>query len=756
MKALNPKGIFDHESEELVYHKFEQHLITEEGFIFCHYPTTNYQGKELNPDIIILSRKFGVVIIEIKGYQLSQIEGFNGGSWKLNFKGERKSESPVSQANYYRKCFVENIKKHQISDRFADDSFTYNQVRTFVALPLIEQFKWDQSFGAHTNLPKGNILFHQEIYNSSALVEKLSNKTSENLTTKEFNKLYAIITNSDVIKKQNIVRRSGSQNAESLNEIDDLETRWDLTQLDAATTLPNGPQRIRGLAGSGKTIVLAQKAAQIHYDNPNWNILYTFYSRSLYQLVQEKITIFYQRLTDGDNPNWNKLSLLHGWGSYLKKNGVYAKVCSENQAQFYDIDHAKEKFIRGDGGYLFAKCCQELINEKGSIIAPIFDCSIIDEGQDFYTYYYQLIYLLTKEPKRIYWAYDEFQNIGNIKIPGSDKLFGNDENGEPRVPNLLGDYQNGIPKDIPLKSTYRNQRQITNAAIAIGLGLYRAGGAIQFNFAVDAWLDWGFTVQSTHDEGLMKKGDEVILFREADEFNTSVESMANTNLVSTNKFGSTDDEISWITCEISKLLNEGFIHSDIQVLSVHDHNSFLRRVKESLSNSNIDCHVAGHEDPSVFSKPNSIPISNIYRAKGNESNVVFVCHVGVLDDTRNTDSIIENRNKLFTAMTRAKVFLKISGSANQSFIDSLFTEINCAISDPGKLSFVAPDPKLIQRTVDAYTFEKKTQEERMIAEKLEDILLSMGDAETEFGSMDLRGLLSPEAYAILEKKSKTN
>lgn len=44
----------------------------------------------------------------------------------------------------------------------------------------------------------------------------------------------------------------------------------------AAFEIPEGPQRIRGLAGSGKTIVLALKAAYLHTQYPDMKIAVTF------------------------------------------------------------------------------------------------------------------------------------------------------------------------------------------------------------------------------------------------------------------------------------------------------------------------------------------------------------------------------------------------------------------------------------------------------------------------------------------------
>jgi len=74
-----------------------------------------------------------------------------------------------------------------------------------------------------------------------------------------------------------------------------------------------GPQRIRGLAGSGKTVILAMKAAQTHLKHPNANIVFTFSTKSLLEHVKRLITRFYRQFDDRD-PNWEKIKVMHAWG----------------------------------------------------------------------------------------------------------------------------------------------------------------------------------------------------------------------------------------------------------------------------------------------------------------------------------------------------------------------------------------------------------------------------------------------------------
>jgi superfamily I DNA and RNA helicase len=118
-------------------------------------------------------------------------------------------------------------------------------------------------------------------------------------------------------KKRTKVKRADSRGA-ILKRIEASISNLDYWQKRAALETPEGPQRIRGLAGSGKTIVLAMKAAALHAQNPDWDIAVTFFTRALHQQFKDLITRFsfeYQR----DEPDWQKLRILHSWGARTRE-----------------------------------------------------------------------------------------------------------------------------------------------------------------------------------------------------------------------------------------------------------------------------------------------------------------------------------------------------------------------------------------------------------------------------------------------------
>lgn len=98
-----------------------------------------------------------------------------------------------------------------------------------------------------------------------------------------------------------------------LSKLEEVIANFDERQRVVAMTAMRCPQRIRGLAGTGKTVILAMKAALAHANDPNANILITYYTRSLKDNIERLITRFYRHFSDGA-PNWDRVHIRHGWG----------------------------------------------------------------------------------------------------------------------------------------------------------------------------------------------------------------------------------------------------------------------------------------------------------------------------------------------------------------------------------------------------------------------------------------------------------
>lgn len=79
-------------------------------------------------------------------------------------------------------------------------------------------------------------------------------------------------------RKKRDIKKEDSRGAK-LKNLEDSIANLDNLQGRAVIETVKGVQRIRGLAGSGKTIVLALKAAYLHAQHPDWKIAVTFNTR---------------------------------------------------------------------------------------------------------------------------------------------------------------------------------------------------------------------------------------------------------------------------------------------------------------------------------------------------------------------------------------------------------------------------------------------------------------------------------------------
>jgi superfamily I DNA and RNA helicase len=101
---------------------------------------------------------------------------------------------------------------------------------------------------------------------------------------------------------------------------------------------------------------------------------------------------------------------------------------------------------------------------------------------------------------------------------------------------------------------------------------------------------------------------------------------------------------------------------DILVISLDDRyaRKYFDNLSGLLSRLNIRTYdlMSAPSISTAFSLKNHITLSTVYRAKGNEAGRVYV--IGVDSAFMLKDSI-SSRNKIFTALTRAKGWLTVSG-----------------------------------------------------------------------------------------------
>jgi len=492
--------------------------------------------------------------------------------------------------------------------------------------------------------------------NIDEIIQKLNSENSD-----YYNKLISALQNVSTIrkgKKRREISDTSSKGAR-LQALEDSIANLDNRQSRAVIETVRGVQRIRGLAGSGKTIVLALKAAYLHAQHPEWKIAITFNTRSLKGQLKQLINTFYIEQTK-EEPNWEKLQIIHAWGSSGggQNNGIYYTFCSLNNVPYFDYITARNMYGIKDP---FGEICEKALSEVKNTIVETFDVILVDEAQDFSPSFLRMCYEMLKSPKRLVYAYDELQNLRMQSLPSPEKIFGNLENGTPRV--KFGISKEGEPQqDIILEKCYRNSRPTLVTAHALGFGIYSEFGLIQMFEQNSLWTDIGYEI----DQGELEDGQHVVLKRTSESSPKFLEDHSDIDdLIQFKSFETKEEQDLWVAEQIKINLTQDELRSDDIIIINPDPLTTKKAVgpiRSRLFEQGINSHTAGVDTtPDVFFSQNddSIAFSGIYRAKGNEAAMVYI--VNTESCYNSMHNLAKIRNQLFTAITRSKAWVRILG-----------------------------------------------------------------------------------------------
>jgi len=505
----------------------------------------------------------------------------------------------------------------------------------------------------------------------------------------------------------------------------------DYWQRQAAIESPEGPQRIRGLAGSGKTVVLALKAAYWHTQNPHWNIALTFQSRALYQHIDDLVDRFTFEHSR-DRPDPERMQIVHSWGSQ-DREGMYMLMAEAVGVVPRDFNYAQATYGR-DGA--FAGICRELLEVvKGNNVQQLFDAVLIDEAQDLPPEFFQLVYAFCAEPKRIVWAYDELQRLSEASMPDTADLFGTNEQGEAVV--TLEAVVDGPKRDIVLPRCYRNTPWALAVAHAVGLGVYREGGGlVQHPDEPQLWHDIGYDVRS----GELLPGRGVTLARAPDSYpDYFPELLTPSDAVVVTNLETQAQQDEWIAAQVARNIAEDQLEHDDILLVLPDAYTAKSRATSlgrALARHEVTAHLSGvGTSQDELRRKGSVAMAHIWRAKGNEAAMVYVVDAQKAAERVNQ---VTRRNTLFTAITRSRAWVRICGFGDG--MDSISHEIAETVRRNFQLSFRVPTPEELAEIRYRHRDRGREHEKRVerVNANLEELERQMRESQVELDE------LSPE------------
>jgi len=459
----------------------------------------------------------------------------------------------------------------------------------------------------------------------------------------------------------------------------------DSQQSAAVVETYEGVQRIRGLAGCGKTIVLALKVAYLHARHRDWLIAVTFNTRSLKKQFENLITTFVLEQAN-EEPDWERIRILNAWGAPggTDRTGIYYEFCRDHGVEYLDFGSAKNRF--GSDKAFEGSC--EIALQSVKQFAPKYDAILVDEAQDFAPNFLLLCYEYLKEPKRLVYAYDELQNLGNRSLPPVEEIFGKNADGAARV--VIHPPEEGKPKqDIILDTCYRNSRPVLSTAHALGFGIYRNNGLVQIFENKNLWFDIGYQ----ENDGDIRDGELVTLSRtpksspEFLEKHSPVE-----DLIQFEVFETVEAQTAWLVAEIKRNLTEDeLIPDDIVVINPDPLKTkdAVGEARRTLMQMGINSNLAGVTTiADVFTEPGTVTFTGIFRAKGNEAAMVYVINAQDCFEAFLPRDVARVRNRLFTAITRSKAWVRVLGVGKA--MSALKEEFEKAKQENFSLRFVYP------------------------------------------------------------------
>lgn len=698
---------------------------------YCHE-----QQSRQEIDILIVSRELGLVVIEVKSCRLDQIAQVQGKCWQMqNFY--KPTLAPFRQAESQLWRLLDHCKQHPALKEKVPG-------RVIVALPQITRETWQaRGFedGHHTCPPLlfANDLVPQTLYDRlkhhATILER--GTTPLEWPDPQWNLLLKVVgfapkppefadkplplPSPPLAPSQ--AANSPPRRSEVIAQLQTWVSEVDWQQVAIGMQIPPGPQRIRGIAGSGKTLLLCQKAARMHLKYPDWDIGLVFFTRSLYDLVIGLVDQWLRYFSGGEvgyDPAHSKLKILHAWGSQ-EQLGLYSLIAREHHIS-RQLEAPLDPNFTIPQRLVFLS--RRLLTHQQGQLTPLFDALLIDEGQDlatntdlkledkqaFYWMAWQILRPIdSNHPhrRRLIWAYDEAQSLDSLTIPEYKELFGT------QLGDLLSGrtegpiYEGGIKKNEVMERCYRTPGPILMAAHAIGMGLLRPEGMLTGLTRAEGWRDLGYEV--TGD--FRRPGSRIVLHRPRDKSPNPLPQLWGQHPLEFQVYPDRETELEALAQKIQFNLETDGLQASRDILVIvlgkadEEHPEGFKlhsQVRNFLQRQGIDYYIPGtigknrwpersSRNPNQFWEAEAVTVSRIHRAKGHEAYQVYI--VG-LDAIARDESNIQLRNQLFVALTRSAAWVHLSGIQDPETKGDypLYEEIRSVIASGETLEFIYQRP----------------------------------------------------------------
>jgi hypothetical protein len=606
-----------------------------EGAVLMCEPSI-VRGRSGPPDIAILDPQSGVHVVEIKGVPLENVRAVRaGGAIEIAYGARISAKDPSKQASGKMFDIKDAAGRH-----FGGEMNIAFQ--SWVVFPRITRSEWVDKFGEAVST-RNEVVFADDL-ESSRLGERLQSRGVHRLAAfgmqscpqQQMRSVMAAFGDSEVLRPP---PRSGPKppegsKGERLDEaLAEYRALTDLQQRVIAKDWNGGPRLVRGVAGSGKTMVLAAQAArlieQIHqgtidlFDGSRRPpaVLAVCFNRTLVPFIRNRIELAYRQRTNEPLPE-RALLVMHF-------NNVLYHLSRRGYCKYRRIMEEPDADKRA------ARSLSELEAATGrradDLATGLYAAVFVDEGQDFHDNEYRLLArLCARAPTglpRMFVFYDDAQNLYGLKRPTWADLG----------LELRG-------RTVVMDECFRNPRQVIEPAFNLLLGIYAEDkGAVRTRGYAD--------LATLEEKNLITRANGHVRVHFSAREGASV---------TFRRFDSRNAERDFVAARCEELMKtDGLLPQDILVLTYHRQRALqlVAAIAERIGREKVRCPFEEDAKDTVAIEPGQVTVSTVASTKGYDAPQVLLASVDEFPDT------VEGRVCLYVGCTRAREWLEATTTA---------------------------------------------------------------------------------------------
>lgn len=344
----------------------------------------------IKPDFILLNPKKGVIIIEVKDWNLD-LDIYESGGYIKGTDGRLHKKDPVEQVETYKNCILKSDLNNS-EDFVSKNNDYYGCIETVVYFHGASK---EQALSFCSNNRYTKIWTDCDIDNINDINKKLDHRQYT----------WALEVIQSKYNKDGLLENMVSQLIKNLQYADynyERKAPFKLVgeQLELAKLKQNSIRRWGGVAGAGKSLVLAEKAARAL--KKDYRVLILTYNITLRHYLKDLCSQQF-----GLYDRWKlkqNLSVLY-FHEFLKV--VAASYCIKLPYNELDIHNNKDYDFTKD----WIKCLENFMELNPLPYELKYDYILIDEGQDFRGDWIRFLEKFYTKKGELFIVYDKAQDL---------------------------------------------------------------------------------------------------------------------------------------------------------------------------------------------------------------------------------------------------------------------------------------------------------------------------------------------------------